>query len=1163
MGDSSEQASQFALKTSDDTVLFVSAHIPSNFEKKVRLNCCIINVDKFETGEELTSKTFFVQSLPFYIRVTREKRNISKRLQKQSPLSFHLHVGKDIKRWSSQFQIKVESKAENTIRFQWVHECELNNRSTKISYSIEWDKVSELKKLTCTIDISATLPNEGYAWPSYAATGYSGLMNEGATCYINSLLQSLYHTNEFRRIVYGLEIEPELASDSFAFWLKYIFYTMQLGELSEIRTTNMIKCFDWEEMTTTAQQDVHEFLRRLIDNLEQIVEGTPFGERLTKLFVGELETITTCETVGFVKKKKETFWDLQLSIDEDDDLYGAFQTYLQTLILSDYEHEHGKDEAKQEFRFIKLPPVLHVQLKRFQYNMKTNTISKNNKPFKFYSTLDLSQYCTDAIYTLHSVLVHSGKVDSGHYVAYISPKLNGEWFEFNDQVVCKCSISDAIRFNYGSSTCSKNAYILVYIKDSCKSQIMSDVSIQDVMCSDLINAETAKELLELTIKKQWIEVIVYTPERLQMNDTLKAGESIMDKRFGLKFLIDKQKSYSSFLDILGRAFKIQNVEKNLVVWALNSQKSAMHILDNDNLIDSEEEVNKIFKKGCQLFVEICSAEQHLNAFDKTKDALIFIKQYDGDNLTFVGHSYFSLEQTVRDIQIHIREMIQYDGNDKDIAIIGDMGVDEKYKCRKLHTEQLISKIVSKNKDTHSGTVTFELLSEQHPTEKYLSAFNSSNVSTSQSNEVKKPLLVHRSRKLPSNVASTQIENGIRVHVHSDIDHAELFSQEFDDTTSLLNIVEYIADLTEKTCECIQLLDVDNNVIECNFWQTNIESFYRQRNIQQTFTRLRKQKGIVFSYRIIDQDTSEIYETDVEMSYNKTPLPHEPMDFEHQSDFYDASPEHSIVIKDTRVMFKNCKNSCDRIAIECNRTDLMQHIIDSFITQIKGNLNEFEFFREDGELFQIPTDGETVELFLADEDFIDILFEHRSARNSLFPLSPPETNDILVLNSNIDFSFKDTDKLSLALDFITDALELDKSNAHFFNINDVEIAGDLMNATVSEFLMENEAKIKYRIFGEHSITLPLVNIHGRKIDELQFTFDESTTVDELCHTHRVIKQRVVQIKDGYIIGIVSPDTKVIDLNCSHYEYRLDQYQRGLLISSESYYCKGSKMHSNIS
>ena len=37
-------------------------------------------------------------------------------------------------------------------------------------------------------------------YDSKKVTGYVGLKNQGATCYLNSLLQSLYFTNAFRKV---------------------------------------------------------------------------------------------------------------------------------------------------------------------------------------------------------------------------------------------------------------------------------------------------------------------------------------------------------------------------------------------------------------------------------------------------------------------------------------------------------------------------------------------------------------------------------------------------------------------------------------------------------------------------------------------------------------------------------------------------------------------------------------------------------------------------------------------------------------------------------------------------------------------------------------------------------------------------------------------------
>jgi len=45
------------------------------------------------------------------------------------------------------------------------------------------------------------------AAPPRADCGYVGLHNQGATCYLNSLLQVMYCTNDLRRALYG-ELDP-------------------------------------------------------------------------------------------------------------------------------------------------------------------------------------------------------------------------------------------------------------------------------------------------------------------------------------------------------------------------------------------------------------------------------------------------------------------------------------------------------------------------------------------------------------------------------------------------------------------------------------------------------------------------------------------------------------------------------------------------------------------------------------------------------------------------------------------------------------------------------------------------------------------------------------------------------------------------------------------
>lgn len=63
-------------------------------------------------------------------------------------------------------------------------------------------------------------------------TGYVGMKNQGATCYMNSLFQSLYCTNYFRKAVYQIPTENDDPNNSIALALQRLFYNLQFNNNS-------------------------------------------------------------------------------------------------------------------------------------------------------------------------------------------------------------------------------------------------------------------------------------------------------------------------------------------------------------------------------------------------------------------------------------------------------------------------------------------------------------------------------------------------------------------------------------------------------------------------------------------------------------------------------------------------------------------------------------------------------------------------------------------------------------------------------------------------------------------------------------------------------------------------------------------------------------------
>lgn len=103
---------------------------------------------------------------------------------------------------------------------------------------------------------------------------------------MNSLLQTLYMTPEFRASLYRWKYDKEKMeeeeADSIPLQLQYLFARMQfLKDEYAISTEALTKSFGWEGSEAYSQQDVQELCRVLFDSLEENFvgssEGTPFS----------------------------------------------------------------------------------------------------------------------------------------------------------------------------------------------------------------------------------------------------------------------------------------------------------------------------------------------------------------------------------------------------------------------------------------------------------------------------------------------------------------------------------------------------------------------------------------------------------------------------------------------------------------------------------------------------------------------------------------------------------------------------------------------------------------------------------------------------------------------------------------------------------------------
>jgi len=254
------------------------------------------------------------------------------------------------------------------------------------------------------------------------------------------------------------------------------------------------------------------------------MKGTPGENTLKWLFCGKMRNYIRCCNVEYKSERIEEFYDLSLNVKGIPTILGSFRQYVEAeRMQGDNKYkpndEIGYQDADRGTEFAEFPAVLHLHLKRFEYDWERDCMAKINDRYEFTETLDLSEFCPSregaqpcapSIYKLHSVMVHSGDVFGGHYYAYIRPKCTGEhWFKFDDDRVSAATPEQAIDSNFGVTPsqaqanvgfkrCS-NADMLVYVRESDLPKVCKDVPLESVPLAlrERFDAEQASD-----VKKQ-------------------------------------------------------------------------------------------------------------------------------------------------------------------------------------------------------------------------------------------------------------------------------------------------------------------------------------------------------------------------------------------------------------------------------------------------------------------------------------------------------------------------------------------------------------------------------------------------------------------------------------------------------------------------------------
>ncbi|OBT84028.1 hypothetical protein VE02_07097 [Pseudogymnoascus sp. 03VT05] len=237
-------------------------------------------------------------------------------------------------------------------------------------------------------------------------------------------------------------------------------------------------------------------------------QGNRVEDLLPDLFIGSQRFFTSSANSDRVSSRSEDLYILSLNIHGLRTLQESLEDYVKVNTFNTGA-QHEPQETKRGMIIDAFPPVLHLQLKRFQYDISEDAMVKLDDFFEFPEKIDLSPYLADNAdrsepwtYVIYGVVAHSGGIAGGQYNAFLRPANDGQFYKFDDERVTKATLKEAIHNNFGAEdgkpTKKPTAYLLIYTRKSRLGDLLGNFTKDDV--PQRIVQELARETAEKALK---------------------------------------------------------------------------------------------------------------------------------------------------------------------------------------------------------------------------------------------------------------------------------------------------------------------------------------------------------------------------------------------------------------------------------------------------------------------------------------------------------------------------------------------------------------------------------------------------------------------------------------------------------------------------------------
>ncbi|XP_075884431.1 ubl carboxyl-terminal hydrolase 18-like isoform X2 [Nelusetta ayraudi] len=302
-------------------------------------------------------------------------------------------------------------------------------------------RMSSSRKRGLEDDVKAAAEKKPKGSPSPGVS--HGLYNQGATCYLSSVLQLLHMTPEFHdRLQHTTRsVDKEL---------RHIFDKMKMYKCETRSITQ------WLAIKNVHQQcDAAECLEMILNKV---------NPHVSEVFRGELMYTTRCDKGCVINNETTPFWSIPLSLRDKNTASVDVQRNLNHIFeetrfsgdnLVHCDSCEKKLEASKTCEMVRYPQILTLLLKRFELDYSTGTYSKSNRCMN----VPLVLQAQEKSYELYGIVNHMGNLQGGHYTSTVLCSEDDTWYTFDDTRVEK---NENPPFGTSKVFNSKKAYLIVY-----------------------------------------------------------------------------------------------------------------------------------------------------------------------------------------------------------------------------------------------------------------------------------------------------------------------------------------------------------------------------------------------------------------------------------------------------------------------------------------------------------------------------------------------------------------------------------------------------------------------------------------------------------------------------------------------------------------------------